>query len=275
MFRKNKRIILSDGIGNQLFQYLFALKLSQMGFSVILDGRKLKKENLFWFGFQTELKFRRNIFHFILFRFNLFLKFNLGLNIPLNSLFPNKRYIQKNPFEEEISTEFKIFEGYFQNIHLLGMNKIPKIPFNPAIAISKNIQIDYQNSCAIHFRSGDYKAAKFEVLSIEYYRKAINETIKKDINKFYVFTTDLDYANQILNSLPNLNYIFVSPSLKSDFEELKIMASFKNIIIANSTFSLWGALLESKDKFVIAPKNWIFRNVDPTSCLYEDNWLIL
>ena len=273
MNKKEKIIILSDGIGNQLFQYLFALKLKRLGYLVALDGYKLERSKILFNAFNSELKYRRNLVGYYANRIYLFVKFKFCFNVALN--FKKNVFQQEDPFELDVSVNSKFFEGYFQNIHLLGVKENLHIEFNDKFNLSSDLNINFNRSCAIHFRAGDYAGVHFHILGSDYYHRAIARMIsEKNVNTFYVFSTDDSYTKRILDEFQNINFIFVSSFNMNDFNELKLMSRFKNIIIANSTFSIWAAYLGCKNKFVIAPSNWISIDVNPRKTLYLDHWFI-
>lgn len=84
---------------------------------------------------------------------------------------------------------------------------------------------------------------------------------------FYVFTNDKKYAQSVLKE-DNVNY--VSEIINEPYEDwidLMLMSKCKHGIIANSTFSWWGAwLIENKEKIIIAPKKWINKNLIADIC---------
>jgi len=135
------------------------------------------------------------------------------------------------------------------------------------------------NYVAIHIRGGDYirnkETSKFHgILSSDYYKKAIKIFMEKlKGSKFFVFTDDAEYANTILNEL-KINYVLVDQYNLADYEELILMSNFKNFIIANSSFSWWGAWLSDyEDKIVIAPSVWFtdlkLSSINPS----VDSWI--
>ena len=119
-------------------------------------------------------------------------------------------------------------------------------------------------SVSIHVRRGDYvsnqSAASYHGLtSIEYYSKAIDYFNKRLENPiFFVFSDDIEWCK---NNLPlsNENSVFVEGnSGDQSFQDIRIMKNCKHAVIANSSFSWWGAWLnENPDKIVIAPQAWI------------------
>lgn len=141
----------------------------------------------------------------------------------------------------------------------------------------KNIKEKYENYlnedvCFIHVRRGNYlQTQDFHlVLDLNYYMRAIKEIGKK--STFLVFSDDLEWCKE---NFPNSdNFVFVE-GLK-DYEDLLLMSMCKNGIIANSSFSWWGAWLnKNENKKIIAPKTWFgpsFSNFD-TKDLYCEDWM--
>lgn len=119
-----------------------------------------------------------------------------------------------------------------------------------------------ENSIAIHLRKGaDYLKSDLMgkgLCPVEYYISAINY-IKSHVDNpvFYVFT---DNPNWVKENLPNFDYTLVDwnpVSGKRSFRDMQLMTYAKHNIIANSTYSWWGAWLNSNpDKIVIAPKKF-------------------
>jgi hypothetical protein len=115
------------------------------------------------------------------------------------------------------------------------------------------------NSVSVHIRRGDYvtnQAIKqiFCSCGISYYRKAIKK-INSCIDNpyFYFFTDDMPWVKKYLITDKNMKLI----EGFEDYEELILMSNCKHNIIANSSFSWWGAWLnQNPDKIVIAPKKW-------------------
>ena len=122
-------------------------------------------------------------------------------------------------------------------------------------------KIRQQNSVFIHVRKGDYLSPeyikRFEgCCSLDYYEKAlkyIQERIDSPI--FYVFSDDIIWCQR---NLPIQNAVFVdwNTGERSPID-MFLMSNCKSAIIANSTFSYWGALLGEKKKIVTYPSRWI------------------
>lgn len=123
-------------------------------------------------------------------------------------------------------------------------------------------EIDRCNAVCVHIRRGDYvsnsKNAALVVCDESYYQRAMKYIAEKVENPiFYVFSDNNDEiawikANYHFNY--NVRYVMLN---NSDYEELRLMYHCRHFIIANSTFSWWGAYLsENQDKLVIAPKVW-------------------
>ncbi|MDP3792937.1 MAG: alpha-1,2-fucosyltransferase [bacterium] len=116
------------------------------------------------------------------------------------------------------------------------------------------------NSVSLHVRRTDYLVGKntsvFTICQLEYYKQALMFIAQKiGIQELFVFSDDIEWANKNI-SFP-CPITFVSDSNFADYQELMLMSSCKHNIIANSTFSWWGAWLNNNpQKIVITPKNW-------------------
>ena len=111
------------------------------------------------------------------------------------------------------------------------------------------------NTVSIHIRRGDYKKYNF-FLPISYYERAI-EYIKNKIEDpiFLVFSDDIQWVKTHVKFEDEV--FFVSQEKLEDYEELILMSKCKHNIIANSSFSWWGAWLNTNDKkIVIGPNRW-------------------
>ena len=144
-------------------------------------------------------------------------------------------------------------------------------------------QIKNTNSVSIHFRRGDYTkkrvADKYGSCSVEYYKNAskiIADSISEPITLF-IFSDDINWVRN--NVKFDFETVYVDINLaKQGYFDLELMKNCKHNIIANSSFSWWGAWLnENESKIVIAPKWWM-KDVDTTSKnvdIIPESWLIL
>lgn len=126
-------------------------------------------------------------------------------------------------------------------------------------------------SVSIHIRRGDYHQSQFAVCSIDYYTRAI-EFIRTKVADphFFIFSDDTMWTQENL-TVPDAT--FVSGHGISDAEELVLMSYCKHNIVANSSFSWWGAWLnQNKEKIVVAPKKWFILDVHDTKDLLPVEW---
>jgi hypothetical protein len=138
-------------------------------------------------------------------------------------------------------------------------------------------KISRVNSISLHVRRGDYvsnsKNVFIGVCSLEYYQKAI-ENIKAlvDAPVFFVFSDDIDWAKNNLNLDKSTVFIDHNKSIES-YNDMRLMSLCKHNIIANSTFSWWGAWLNvNPEKIVISPKQW-FANGQDDADLIPSKWV--
>jgi len=116
------------------------------------------------------------------------------------------------------------------------------------------------NSVSLHIRRGDYLSKSvevFEPLNLDYYYSGIeyfNNTIKEP--HYFVFSDDIEWAKS--NFVQSSSYTVVDYNgADKGYEDMRLMSLCKHNIIANSSFSWWGAWLNrNPDKNVLAPKKW-------------------
>lgn len=140
-------------------------------------------------------------------------------------------------------------------------------------------ELEGSDSVSIHIRRSDYitnptAANVLGFIGIEYYKKAIDYIRGKIQNpKFFVFSDDISWVKKNLDTGVNSYYMEGNP----DHIDLSLMNLCKNNIIANSSFSWWGAYLNlNPEKIVIAPKNWFKDSKNYSSLdLIPNTWMQL
>jgi len=139
-------------------------------------------------------------------------------------------------------------------------------------------QIKESNSVSVHVRRGDYasdpQTSKLYACCTTDYYKAATEIINKRVKnaRFFVFSDDPDWAE---SNLSFENQVVVRGNTADNGQEdLHLMQNCRHNIIANSSFSWWGAWLnQNPDKIVIAPKTWINLPDIDTRDATPKNWL--
>ncbi len=125
---------------------------------------------------------------------------------------------------------------------------------------------------AIHIRRGDYvNNSNYHSLPAEYYIKALSKYFK-GLYRILVFSDDIEYAKKMLISIPNCLYI----SGLEDIEDMCLMSMCDNWIIANSSFSWWGAYLGSINGGKVVRPTHHFegqqKKLNDISDLYPPEW---
>jgi hypothetical protein len=199
---------------------------------------------------------------------------------------------EKNYFNNVTENKNVLLSDYFQSdkyfknnystiIELLDIENKKKTLLNENKFYSQQM-ID--KCISIHFRIGDYIKLQdyHNILTIEYYKKALEHILLKiDYNPIFLYfceENDIIQVNEIILSLKKdfSKCIFqkIDESLL-DWEQLLLMSCCKHNIIANSTFSWWGAYLNSyTDKIVCYPSQWFGRkNKYCIDDLFPENWV--
>ena len=148
---------------------------------------------------------------------------------------------------------------------------------NPSSWFEENLQrIKLEKVVTVHVRRGDYSglADTYGLLSADYYKQAMNIILEIMPNSiFWVFSDDLDLAELLLKDVLPSNTFWVKPPADHDAAEtMLLMANASGNIIANSTFSWWGAALNSNGGSVVVPSQWFKAMPDPID-LYHPDWI--
>lgn len=266
-------IRMSAGLANRMLQYTYYLYLKKIGYEVYLDNKykatKWQMENINW----EQIFPHANIAQAsqsLIFRYgggyNIFDK----LRRHYLKLF-NRVWIATDgttiPSDEDL-LKFRYFIGTYQDASIADFVKeevLKAFSFSEFEEGSKNKELELkmksENSVSIHFRKGkDYLSyTKFNnTCPIEYYQAAIDIICSKVKDPvFYVFTDNREWVEK---NFHDVQYTIIdnNPAIGwGNHFDLQLMSSCKHNIIANSTYSWWGAYLNpNPDKIVINPKYW-------------------
>lgn len=151
-------------------------------------------------------------------------------------------------------------EKYFSNFERMEVRKMfcpAGLPTERAKALYNGLTGD--EAVAVHVRRGDYLVEPHKsfhgVLDMRYYQRAISLIQVRTLNpQFFLFSDDPAWCKQQFKGLADV----VVVETGQEAEDIYLMAHCKHAIIANSSFSWWGAWLGEwqKDRTVIAPKKW-------------------
>lgn len=283
------------GLGNQLFQYAAAktlalkhhtdLKLDVSFLEAAHENAHTKRE-LELHYFQTSF-LKATSEDIQQFSKRTFLKRMTNRYFPFHP--GNFYYAKEKGFEYD--QNFKLFpkntylEGFWQSEKYF--NEIRSVLLRELVLkeeASEKIndivkQILNSNSVSVHMRRGDYitnkNASEFHGnLSLEYYHEALSFITKKITQPLvFVFSDDIEWVK--MNFKTKHECVFIDfNTAQSSVWDLYLMSLCKHNIIANSSFSWWGAWLNQHQyKTVIAPKQWFANKSLNTQDLLPDAWI--
>jgi hypothetical protein len=290
---------LQGGLGNQMFQYATGRSLAELKQTELklddtfLQDKTPKKDftlrdyELDIFQLNTKIASRTEIDRF-------FNKPNGFVNKIVNRIkqqFIKYQVIKQRFFHFDETVLYcrknTYLDGYWQSYRyfepitgIIQKEFTMKSPMdNKNLTLARKIEAT--QSVAVHIRRGDYvKNEKTNqhhgVCSTKYYQEAIIKMVQKvDNPHFFFFSDDIEWVKDNLMVTYPSEYVNYNTGKKS-YEDMRLMSLCKHNIIANSSFSWWGAWLNPHaEKMVIAPKKWFNDPNRNTSDLIPENWLRL
>lgn len=264
-----KIVHFSSGLGNQIFFYLFYRYLqtkypddSVYGYYI---SKNLRKHN----GLELD-----KVFNVELPPSTLCSNMVAWLCRKLNGLgFPGLKATDKKYSENAI-----YFDGWYQDkkYFLDNLNELRFKEFKLNRENTRILQeIKSSQSVFIHIRRGDYLAPEHiaeygGICTDQYYKKAIAIIQKRfDNPKFFVFSNDLQWVIENMD-MPNCVYVDGNFGTTS-YLDMYLMSYCNAAIIANSSFSYWGAMLNRR-KIVVYPRKW-FNSHTPD--MFPESWIPL
>jgi len=262
---------MSGGLGNQMFEYALYLKLKSMGKEVKVDdftcyGPGERQKMLDIFGIRYERLTREEYIKLT--------DSNLKLSHRIRRKLTGRKSLAyreaSSDFDPEILTrEPALFEGYFQTEkYFADIADTVREAF-----VFRNLKKDAQlcayeqqikncQAVSLHIRRGDYLDPKYSALYKDICTPAYYEKAEAYIQNrypdavFFVFSNDLAWAKQ---HYQGQQYVVVEGADEnSGYRDLYLMSLCKHHIMANSSFSWWGAWLNpNPQKCVVAPDRWL------------------
>jgi hypothetical protein len=191
-------------------------------------------------------------------------------------------FLQDIPIQNGIRTVYLI--GYWQAYRFadeIADELRTELRFREP-ARDKNLEVlqriqQSTNPVSLHIRRGDYTlAAEGNIaLPIDYYNQGIRFFRDRLVDPtFFVFSDDINFAKA---NLPrDIRTVFIDHNASSSaHEDLRLMSNCRDHIVANSTFSWWGAWLNPRaDKTVFAPRYWHLNSDSYYPDLLPPSWTL-
>lgn len=288
-------VILTGGLGNQLFQYALGRYISlSTGGELVIDNtffvsppRGLTPREYGLDQFRIAARFMT-----VRERQTLFSYRNRGLRFvrkfidlpgpvnyyrePVGRLMLGVRQAQGNV----------LLDGFWQSeLYFEGVEEALRKDLTPSAGLKGNIaelrhRIRSLNSVSLHVRRGDYVDSRTSAsrgnCNLEYYQRAVQ--IMKDRLEdphFFLFSDDPQWVSNNLK-LDASSTLVAHHTPVSAVSDLCLMAACKHHIIANSTFSWWGAWLNpAHHKLVIRPAVWMETQPNMNSTVCPPSWIAI
>lgn len=282
---------LMGGLGNQMFQYACGRRIA-LANAVLLKldtsdvtGKSGRAYELCHLNISAELASSADIEHFK--------KSNLIRKTLYQARLVHQPYREHNVvrerffhFDERILSlsDDSYLEGYWQSErYFIDIKEVIRREFTFKSAPDPQNQrmtekILHANAVSLHVRRGDYVSDPtinkvHGTCSAEYYHRAV-EVIAGNVDRphFFIFSDDPEWASSNLRLDYQATYVTHNAGTRN-FEDLRLMSLCKHHIIANSSFSWWGAWLSNNPaKQVIAPAKWLNATQHNTRDIVPESW---
>jgi len=271
---QEKIVFLRGGLGNQLFQYVYGVGLrNRLGFQVRFDRSYFSMDSrhggfvLDQLGFKDDYRdptILGRVICKISYRAPAWVRKLFGVHVEGVKSIPVR--------------EARYLLGYWQGDVDVRLVKEFLLSSNVNHQRRSTAMRKMESVTAIHIRRGDYLLPEntqyFGVCSEGYYREAIRVIMQnRRTTKFVFFTDDQEWVAEKFSAFLQEEEFEIAPKADA-LEDFLLISCAANLILSNSTFSWWAALLnERNDCTVIAPTPWLNADTDFNPCLSE--WIRL
>lgn len=298
-----KIVNIIGGLGNQMFQYAFAVswKLRCPEENVYVDTQHYKNafikeyhgNNFYHNGYEIDKIFPNSSIKSAgvldLMKVSFYIP-NYIIARALRRLFPKRKsefVADQKPYvflseALEVSGDC-YFDGYWMSplyFEAYRSQIIKEFTFRP-FDTKENLELapllQKNNSITIHIRRGDYVGSTTlgGICTIEYYRNAIREARNKISDPvFFIFSNDQEWCMENLkNEFGDSDVYFVAHNIGTEsYRDMQLMSLARCNILANSSFSWWGAYLNQRvDHIAYCPNKW--HNTMEYQDVYPNHWL--
>jgi len=278
-----KIIRMTGGLGNQMFQYALYLKYISMGYEAVFEDFTEYDE-----AHDNRRPIQLDVFGIDYPRVDMKDYYRItdsfpGLIAKVKRKLRGRKNLScieaSNAYDEAVLSPGDAYVmGYFQSekyFYDVKDKVLKSFAFKQSVedeaknvASKNNLLIDdfeNDNSVSIHIRRGDYLSINNIVGGIcteDYYDRSISYIIEKVENPhFYIFTNDSEYANSWAQKYTGKGiymHVVEGNTEDSGYIDMYLMSLCHHHVIANSSFSWWGAYINKKDdSVVVAPSRWI------------------
>lgn len=289
-----KIVNIIGGLGNQMFQCAFAIALreSNQGEQVKLDishfngyglhnGFEVKRLFDFPLDIATKDELKKQTYYIPNYKWSRIAR----------RILPKKKTEYLEPYQLSYLYDHNALniqgdcyiEGYWMCAKFFDFckDKIIEVfkfkPFDTEINQEYGRLLAADNTISIHIRRGDYVNAPIfkGICTLDYYRKAIQEARKRIENPiFFIFSNEHKWCMENLKDLlgeADVHFVTNNKGNES-YRDMQLMSLARCNILANSSFSWWGAYLNTrKTQIVYVPKKWV-NNLDDKDA-YVDEWI--
>lgn len=287
MKKKGNVIIkFNGGLGNQMFQWALARMIEEItDMDVLFD--------MSYFSKNYARPYQLNIFKIEpQFVTDLWTKSALNIIWTFRKFLNNKKFLGYTLYEEKQFNFDKHINSIKQDTYIAGYFQSELYFHCVADRLREDFKFDYLlndknkdvirqisagNSISLHIRRGDYVNKQrnldaYAACPLDYYKRGVEYIAQQYPNPtLFIFSDDIKWVKENLKLPYESVYVSHNTGEKS-FEDMRLMGCCKHNIIANSSFSWWGAWLNNNpNKIVIAPKRWFNdENIIQTDVIPKD-----
>jgi hypothetical protein len=262
-----------DGLGNQLFKYALyyfleneskvALDLGPLFEHDVLKNQQVLVDTLFNFNVRKIFVCKEITINNYIFRIISLINSRLVRYLDWQIITSNNRVYEyyKASKNKKLFQHSNSIVGYWMRENYLIDNREGFIKdFKITPSFEKFVELQYHDylslvrsndSLTIHVRGGDFKPNL--TVADNYYAISLKHSPIANAKVHVIITDDVKYSMKLARSLGLKDVKILSNSQSVDFF---LLAQARNLIIANSTFSWWGAYLNTNASVIISPKRW-------------------